>query len=35
LHKSPLSRAIFIASRTPLTNDQLMTSLPSTQERHP
>jgi SAM-dependent methyltransferase len=35
LHTPPLSRAIFIASKTPLKNDQLATGLPSVQERHP
>jgi SAM-dependent methyltransferase len=35
LHTAPLTRAIFIASRTPLTNDQLTTSLPPVQEKHP
>lgn len=34
-HAAPLSRAVFIGSRIPLDNDQLTTSLPATQQRHP
>lgn len=35
LHKEPLSRAIFVASKTELTNDQLAGQLLSVQARHP
>jgi len=34
-HLSPLSRAVFIASRAPIENDMLLTELPDRQERHP
>ena len=34
-HLAPLSRAVFLASRVPLYNEQLLTELPDRQERMP